>query len=109
MSLSLSPLFGDHAVLQRDHPIPVWGRAEPGEEVRVRLAGHQARVVAGGDGTWLLRLPPLPAGGPHELLASSASVCRPVALRYAWADNPEGCNLVSVDGLPASPFRTDRW
>jgi sialate O-acetylesterase len=73
MSLTLSPLFGDHAVLQRDQPIPVWGQAEPGEEVRVRLAGHQARVVAGGDGCWLLRLPPLPAGGPHELVASSAS------------------------------------
>lgn len=31
----------------------------------------------------------------------------PRAVRYAWADNPEGCNLVNVAGLPASPFRTD--
>ncbi len=33
----------------------------------------------------------------------------PVAVRYAWADNPEGCNLFNNDGLPASPFRTDAW
>lgn len=33
----------------------------------------------------------------------------PVAVRYAWADNPEGCNLYNKEGLPASPFRTDDW
>jgi sialate O-acetylesterase len=30
-------------------------------------------------------------------------------VRYAWANNPEGCNLVNQVGLPASPFRTDDW
>jgi len=33
----------------------------------------------------------------------------PVAVRYAWADNPQGCNLYNKEGLPASPFRTDDW
>lgn len=32
----------------------------------------------------------------------------PVAVRYAWADNPEGANLYNKEGLPASPFRTDK-
>ena len=32
----------------------------------------------------------------------------PVAVRYAWADNPV-CNLYNKEGLPASPFRTDDW
>ena len=32
----------------------------------------------------------------------------PVAVRYAWADDPP-CNLVNRDGLPAAPFRTDDW
>jgi sialate O-acetylesterase len=31
----------------------------------------------------------------------------PAAVRYAWADNPEGCNLVNGAGLPASPFDSD--
>jgi len=35
-------------------------------------------------------------------------VPNPVAVRYAWADNP-ACNLANGAGLPASPFRTDDW
>jgi len=38
----------------------------------------------------------------------SDKVADPVAVRYAWADNPE-CNLYNKEGLPASPFRTDDW
>ena len=34
---------------------------------------------------------------------------RPVAVRYAWADNPEGCNLYNQAGLPASPFTTAHY
>ena len=43
----------------------------------------------------------------QTVLVSSPQVASPVAVRYAWADNPEGCNLYNKDGLPASPFRTD--
>ena len=35
------------------------------------------------------------------------NIRRPVAVRYAWANNPEGANLYNQQGLPASPFRTD--
>lgn len=34
-------------------------------------------------------------------------VINPVAVRYAWADNPEGANLYNKEGLPASPFTTE--
>ena len=37
------------------------------------------------------------------------TVAAPIAVRYAWADNPEGCNLYNKASLPASPFRTDDW
>lgn len=43
------------------------------------------------------------------LVVWSPEVRRPVAVRYAWADNPQGCNLVNEEGFPASPFRTDTW
>ncbi len=43
-----------------------------------------------------------------EIVVSSSKVEKPVAVRYAWADNPV-CNLVNAEGLPASPFRTDAW
>jgi sialate O-acetylesterase len=35
-------------------------------------------------------------------------VAQPVAVRYAWADNPQ-CNLYSKAGLPVCPFRSDDW
>lgn len=38
----------------------------------------------------------------------SPDVPVPVAVRYAWANNPV-CNLYNQAGLPASPFRTDEW
>jgi sialate O-acetylesterase len=44
-----------------------------------------------------------------QVLVSSALVPEPVALRYAWADNPEGADLYNREGLPGSPFRTDDW
>ena len=43
------------------------------------------------------------------VLVSSPLVPHPAAVRYAWAGNPQGCNLYNGAGLPASPFRTDDW
>lgn len=37
------------------------------------------------------------------------AVKNPVAVRYAWADNPSGANLYNKEGLPAGSFRTDNW
>jgi len=45
----------------------------------------------------------------ETVLVSSPQVPQPVAVRYAWANNPAGCNLQNKAGLPASPFRTDDW
>ncbi len=42
------------------------------------------------------------------VVLSSDKVATPVAVRYAWADNPE-CNLYNKANLPAVPFRTDKW
>ncbi|HEX4086017.1 MAG TPA: sialate O-acetylesterase [Chthoniobacteraceae bacterium] len=43
------------------------------------------------------------------VLVSSSQVPNPVAVRYAWADNPVGFNLYNKAGLPAPTFRTDDW
>jgi sialate O-acetylesterase len=42
------------------------------------------------------------------VVVSSPAVQDPVAVRYGWGDSPD-CNLFNVEGLPASPFRTDEW
>ena len=41
-----------------------------------------------------------------KLEVSANGVAKPVAVRYAWSDNPV-CNLFSIDGLPVTPFRSD--
>jgi sialate O-acetylesterase len=69
----MDALFGDHVVLQRDRPIPIWGRAAAGEEVTITLSGSTRSVRADADGRWSVRMPELPAGGPHTLTARTAN------------------------------------
>lgn len=60
-------VFGDHAVLQRDTPVTIWGKARPGARLTVTLADRRVTATAGRDGRWEARLPALPAGGPYTL------------------------------------------
>jgi sialate O-acetylesterase len=45
----------------------------------------------------------------RKVIVRCDKVQKPVSVRYAWADNPENANLYNKEGLPASPFRTDKW
>lgn len=45
----------------------------------------------------------------NKVIVSCKEVKKPVAVRYAWSDNPEDANLCNKEGLLASPFRTDNW
>jgi sialate O-acetylesterase len=44
-----------------------------------------------------------------KVVVSADAVAKPVAVRYAWADDPNDVNLFNKQGLPATPFRTDHW
>ncbi|MGH7979404.1 MAG: sialate O-acetylesterase, partial [Limisphaerales bacterium] len=63
----VSPMFGDDMVLQRGKADTIWGWSTPGDVVRVEIAGHKAKAVAGADGRWEARIKPPPAGGPYTL------------------------------------------
>ncbi len=89
-----------------------------GSRVRLRFKHVGGGLVAKGQG----KLAGFAVAGPDKkfvwadaridgdnVLVSSGEVPQPVAVRYAWADNPEGCNLYNKEALPASPFRTDDW
>jgi sialate O-acetylesterase len=65
----MDALFADHAVLQRDRPIDVWGRAAAGETVTVTLASATQTARADSQGHWALKLPAQTAGGPFTLSA----------------------------------------
>jgi sialate O-acetylesterase len=72
----LHELFHDHAVLQRDQPIAVWGRAANGETVTVTLGTSTVRARADASGRWSTQLPAMAAGGPYELTALGSSGAR---------------------------------
>ena len=45
----------------------------------------------------------------NKIIVWNDNVQQPVAVRYAWADNPAGANLIDAAGNFVSPFRTDNW
>lgn len=72
--LALPAMFGDHMVLQRDIPLPVWGRGRPGEAVTVTVADRTADATVDANGYWSLRLEPLAASRePIEMRVRAAS------------------------------------
>jgi len=66
----LHPMFNDHAVLQRDQPIPVYGQAAPGTRIHVHMGSADADARADKNGRWRATLPAMPAGGPYTLQVS---------------------------------------
>ncbi|MFP6867471.1 MAG: sialate O-acetylesterase, partial [Roseibacillus sp.] len=61
--VQVSKIFGDHMVLQQEHPIRVWGTAGPGEKVTVELGGKSGSSKAADDGRWRVDLPEMKADG----------------------------------------------
>jgi sialate O-acetylesterase len=72
----LAPLFQDHAVLQRDRPIPIWGNAQAGDHVSVSIDAHTVRARADGAGHWRAVIPAIPAGGPYSVEVRTQSGAR---------------------------------
>jgi sialate O-acetylesterase len=71
----------------------------------VKAGSAPAFLIAGEDKQWK---PATAKISGDQAIVSSPEVPHPVAVRYAWADNP-AFNLYNAAGLPASPFRTDDW
>lgn len=83
----LAPPFQDHAVLQRDKPLPVWGRADPGERVTVEFKGQRVGTVAGPDGRWIVYLEPVAVSvEPAELTVTGKNTVtiRDVLVGEVW-------------------------
>jgi len=63
----VSPVFGEHMVLQRGKPNTIWGWTEPGKTVRVKIGKSKAETKADQDGRWEVKIQPPKAGGPYTL------------------------------------------
>ena len=55
--VTLPAVLGSHMVLQRDRPIPIWGKADVGESVVVRLGKKEMKTEANDRGTWMVTFP----------------------------------------------------
>ena len=70
--LNVASVFSDHAVIQRDKPLIVWGMAKPKANVSVTFGSEAAETVAGGEGRWRVTLKEQPASvSPQTLVVRS--------------------------------------
>jgi sialate O-acetylesterase len=111
---ALSTVYGKN-VAAISGPLPAGSKVE-GASIRVSLkhaeglktrdgAAPRGLLIAGADKAWKKASGRIDG---TELIVSSPEVAAPVAVRYAWAENPD-CNLVNGADLPATSFRTDDW
>jgi hypothetical protein len=71
LAMTLGAPFHDHAILQREMKVPIWGWSEPGSKVTVEFAGQKKNGKAGKDGRWMVRLDELKANfDPAEMVIS---------------------------------------
>ncbi|MEW6356018.1 MAG: sialate O-acetylesterase [Planctomycetota bacterium] len=91
-------LFSDNMVLQRDTPLPVWGWAEPGEKVTVKLCGKEASAAADDKGKWMVKLDPLPAGGPFEMTVAGKNTItiKDVLIGEVWVGSGQSNMAMTV-------------
>jgi sialate O-acetylesterase len=84
---------------------PVVEGAPPAKDPAASTKDLKGFIIAGADKKFVWATAEIDG---DSIIVSSPEVKEPVAVRYAWADNPEA-NLYNKNGLPASPFRTDDW
>ncbi len=73
--VKLPRIFGSHMILQQKKPVPVWGWSEAGEKVTLTLGNgvktlQTKTIKAGKEGKWMIKLDPVPAGGPYQVSVS---------------------------------------
>ena len=99
--VSLPAVFSDHMVLQRDLPVPVWGTADPGEEVTVVFAGQTQRTKAGSDGRWRIDLEPMTASKisrPLKVTGNNDILVNDVLVGEVWICGGQSNMEWTVDG-----------
>lgn len=97
--VKLPALFSDHAVLQRETSVPVWGWAGKGEEVTVSIAGQSQTTKAGDDGKWRVELKDLKADSPQTLTVkgSNTLTVNDVLIGEVWLGSGQSNMAMTVN------------
>jgi sialate O-acetylesterase len=100
--VKVNALFADNMVLQRSIKAPVWGTADPGEEVTVTLGSHKASATADSQGRWKTELAPMPAGGPFEMTVAGKNTLtiHNVAVGEVWICSGQSNMEMAVSNGP---------
>ena len=100
----LPHILSDHAVLQRDMPIHLWGWAAPGETVAVDFHGQKAGTAADTLGRWSVYLAPEKAGGPYTLTvqASNTLTLTDILVGDVWFASGQSNMEMPLSGFPGT-------
>jgi len=79
--LTLAAIFTDHGVLQRDMPVPVWGRGPAGAKLTVEFAGQTVVGEVDKSGRWLVKLAPLSASSEGRALTIKDEAGKEIAAK----------------------------
>src|SRR4051812_43114778 len=98
--VKLSPLFGDHMVLQQGIAVPVWGTADANEPVTVTFGDQTANASADGSGKWTAKLPAMPASAKPAALTvkgKNTLTVNDVLVGEVWVCSGQSNMEMSVD------------
>lgn len=104
--VTLAPLFCDHAIVQRDQPVPVWGRAQPGEHVLVAYRGQQVGATTDRDGRWIVYLEAMPASAdPADLTVTgkTTATVHDVLIGEVWLASGQSNMTRELSSVPDAP------
>ncbi|HET6215791.1 MAG TPA: sialate O-acetylesterase [Acidobacteriaceae bacterium] len=107
--LRLASVLTDHAVLQRDAPIHLWGEASPAEKIAVSFHGQSTATTANSLGLWEVWLKPEPAGGPYTLTVhGSTELTRSdLLVGDVWFASGQSNMEMPLSGFPPSAHVTN--
>ena len=85
-NIKLPTLFSDNMVLQRDISLPVWGTANQGGELQIKINGQLKKALVGEDGKWRADLDKMSAGGPYtfEVIGKDTTIFKNVMVGEVW-------------------------
>ncbi|MEO9570310.1 MAG: sialate O-acetylesterase [Polaribacter sp.] len=105
-AFQVGSLFKNHMILQRDMPIPVWGKAPPGTTITVKFANLKKQAITDANGKWILKLNPLPASFKPQKMIISSSLDKKnieisdILIGDIWICSGQSNMQFSVNGAP---------
>src|SRR5258708_6673149 len=102
--LQLPAILSDHMVLQQKNPVAIWGWSDPGQVVKVSLAGRRASTTTDSDGKWKATFPLLKAGGPYDMVVTGAEsvTVQDILVGEVWIGSGQSNRELSMKGPHAA-------